>query len=137
MEIKKDDVVISVIITAHNRRKFLKEAITSALNQEFDRSKHEVIVVKNFEDQEIDSFIEEKNVKSLYTEEEKSGGVQKVGAEESKGSIVCLLDDDDKFHEEKLRNVCHSFTRYKDLTFYHNNRVVIYDEGKVLLTPEV
>ncbi|AOL17296.1 hypothetical protein BFU36_11915 [Sulfolobus sp. A20] len=69
----KDNVAISVIITAHNRRKFLKEAITSALNQEFDKDKYEIIVMKNFEDQEIDSFMKEKNVKSLYTEEEKLG----------------------------------------------------------------
>ncbi|TRM87006.1 hypothetical protein DJ529_09775 [Sulfolobus sp. C3] len=69
----KDNVAISVIITAHNRRKFLKESITSALNQEFDKDKYEIIVMKNFEDQEIDSFMKEKNVKSLYTEEEKLG----------------------------------------------------------------
>lgn len=131
----KNNIEISVIIAAHNRKRYLKEAISSALNQDFDRDKYEIIVVKNFEDKEIDSFIEEKNVKSLYTEEEKLGGKVKLGIEESKGQIVCFLDDD-KFHEGKLRRVHSYFMTYKDLSFYHNNRIVIDEAGRVLLTPK-
>jgi glycosyltransferase involved in cell wall biosynthesis len=39
---------ISVIITAHNRKEFLKEAIQSALNQTLERSNYEILVIKNF-----------------------------------------------------------------------------------------
>ncbi|EWG06361.1 MAG: cell wall biosynthesis glycosyltransferase [Candidatus Aramenus sulfurataquae] len=127
---------ISVIITAYNRKKYLKEAISSALNQTFPRDSYEVIVIKNFYDDDVDNFIRENNVKSIYTEEEKSGGMFKLGIEQSSGEIICFLDDDDKFHEDKLRKVHESFEKYKDLGFYHNNRIVIDEDGKVIVEPK-
>jgi glycosyltransferase involved in cell wall biosynthesis len=39
---------ISVIITVHNRREFLLEAVNSALNQTLPKEEHETIVVNNF-----------------------------------------------------------------------------------------
>ena len=41
---------ISVIITAHNRKEFLLEAVNSALNQTLPKDEYEIIVVKNFQD---------------------------------------------------------------------------------------
>jgi len=38
---------ISVIITAHNRRELLLEAVNSALNQTLPKDEYEIIVVKN------------------------------------------------------------------------------------------
>jgi glycosyltransferase involved in cell wall biosynthesis len=127
---------ISVIITAYNRKKYLKEAISSALNQSFPRDNYEVIVVKNFYDEDVDNFIRENNVKSIYTEEEGLGGKLKLGIEQSSGEVICFLEDDDKFHEDKLRKVHDSFEKYKDLAFYHNNRIVIDENGNVISKPE-
>ena len=45
---------ISVIVTAYNRKEFLLQAVSSALRQTLPREYYEVIVVKNFEDEEID-----------------------------------------------------------------------------------
>jgi glycosyltransferase involved in cell wall biosynthesis len=39
---------ISVIITAHNRREFLLDAVNSALNQTLPKDEYEIIIVKNF-----------------------------------------------------------------------------------------
>jgi len=39
---------ISVIITVHNGREFLLEAVNSALNQTLPKEEHETIVVNNF-----------------------------------------------------------------------------------------
>ncbi len=127
---------ISVIITAYNREKYLKEAISSALNQNFPRDNYEVIVVKNFYNDDIDNLIHENNVKSIYTEEEGLGGKLKLGIEESNGEIICFLEDDDKFHENKLRKVNESFSKYKDLAFYHNNKIVIDGDGNVVIEPK-
>ncbi|MEW9492497.1 MAG: glycosyltransferase, partial [Candidatus Aramenus sulfurataquae] len=110
--------------------------ISSALNQTFPRDSYEVIVIKNFYDDDVDNFIRENNVKSIYSEEEKSGGMLKLGIEQSSGEIICFLDDDDKFHEDKLRKVHDSFEKYKDLAFYHNNRIVIDENGNVISKPE-
>jgi glycosyltransferase involved in cell wall biosynthesis len=50
--------VISVIIIAYNRKIFLKDAIKSVLNQSLDRNLYEIIIVKNFNDKDIDDFID-------------------------------------------------------------------------------
>ncbi|AHC52063.1 family 2 glycosyl transferase [Sulfolobus acidocaldarius SUSAZ] len=127
---------ISVIIAAYNRKKYIKEAITSVLRQDFRRDKYEVIVVKNFKDDNIDNYIDENNVKSIYTEVEELSGKFKVGIEESVGEILCFLEDDDKFYENKLRRVKESFTKYKDLAFYRNKRTLIDEHGNIILEPK-
>jgi len=75
---------ISVIITAHNRREFLLEAVNSALNQTLPKDEYEIIVVKNFENKRIDKFLEEHNVKNIVTKEEPLGAKIVKGVEESK-----------------------------------------------------
>ncbi|MEM3455352.1 MAG: hypothetical protein QXT72_02190 [Candidatus Micrarchaeia archaeon] len=58
---------ISIIITAHDRRDFIRDAIQSALNQTLEKSLYELIVIKNFYDENIDKFVEENNIKNIYT----------------------------------------------------------------------
>ncbi len=56
---------ISVIITAYNRREFLKHAVRSVLNQTLDKGLYEIIVVKNFKDPEVDRLIEQSRGKVI------------------------------------------------------------------------
>ena len=49
--------MISVIITAYNRRDYLIDAMNSVLSQTLKKERYEVIVVKNFYDKELDEFI--------------------------------------------------------------------------------
>jgi glycosyltransferase involved in cell wall biosynthesis len=111
---------ISVIITAHNRREFLLEAVNSALNQTLPKDEYEIIVVKNFEDERIDKFLEEHNVKNIVTKEEPLGAKIVKGVEESKGEVISLLDDDDLWLPQKLEIVKQVF-KDKNVIYYHNN----------------
>jgi len=111
---------ISVIVTAHNRREFLLEAVNSALNQTLPKDEYEIIVVKNFEDERIDKFLEEHNVKNIVTKEEPAGIYLVKGVEESKGEVISLLDDDDLWLPQKLEIVKQVF-KDKDVIYYHNN----------------
>ena len=120
---------ISVIITAHDRKKFLLDAVNSVLHQTIDRNNYEIIVVKNFHD--FDDYLNEKNVKSIYTEEKPTGSKIAIGVEESRGDILCFLDDDDMFTREKLEVVSKEF-KIKDLIFYNNSRIFIDENGKIL-----
>jgi glycosyltransferase involved in cell wall biosynthesis len=111
---------ISVIITAHNRREFLLEAVNSALNQTLPKDEYEIIVVKNFEDERIDKFLEEHNVKNIVTKEEPVGANIVKGVEESRGEVISFLDDDDLWLPQKLEIVKQVF-QDKDVMYYHNN----------------
>jgi Glycosyltransferases, probably involved in cell wall biogenesis len=111
---------ISVIITAHNRREFLPEAVNSALNQTLPKDEYEIIVVKNFEDERIDKFLEEHNVKNIVTKEEPLGAKIIKGVEESRGEVVSFLEDDDLWLPQKLEIVKEIF-KDKDVIYYHND----------------
>jgi len=56
---------ISVIITAFNRKNYLLYAVDSVLNQTISKEMYEIIVIKNFEDAEIDRYLESKNVRNI------------------------------------------------------------------------
>ena len=56
---------ISIIVTAFNRREFLRNAIESILKQTLDRAQFEIIVTKNFSDAAIDDYLNENHVISI------------------------------------------------------------------------
>jgi Glycosyltransferases involved in cell wall biogenesis len=121
---------ISVIITAHNRREFLLEAVNSALNQTLPKDEYEIIVVKNFEDERIDKFLEEHGVRNIVTNEGPLGAKIARGVEESKGEIISFLEDDDLWLPQKLEKVKQVF-QDENVIYYHNIYFNFYGSLKV------
>lgn len=114
-----EDVFISVIINSYKRKDYIRDAVFSVLNQHLDKDKYELIVVKGFIDHEIDMYLKNNGVKSLYLEGSYNGKRWIEGAIKSKGNVICFLDDDDQFSTIKLKRV---YEIYKDTNFdyYHN-----------------
>lgn len=121
---------ISVIITAHDRKEFLIEAIKSVLNQTLDRSLYEMLVVKNFEDEEIDKFIDKENIINIFTEKAELSKKFALGIEKARGKVISFLEDDDLFYPEKLKIVFETFKKYPDLGYYHNLVSTIDENSK-------
>lgn len=125
------DVEITVLITAYNRKKYLSEAVRSVLNSTLDRTKYEIIVVKNFVDNEIDAFLARNNVVVINTENVNIGKQIAYGLYKAKGEIISFLDDDDMFEKEKLSLVLSEFTDLS-LIYYHNlNSPISEDSSKL------
>ena len=114
---------ISVIITAFNRQNFVKEAVESVLEQNLEREEYEIIVVNNFNDPVFDEFCKTKNISSLGYSENGIGQMMVLGIEAAKGEVICFLDDDDTFNEEKLLYVKHLFISHPQLIYYHNDGI--------------
>ncbi|BAB60054.1 glycosyl transferase [Thermoplasma volcanium GSS1] len=121
---------ISVIITAYNRKEFLLDAIKSALNQTLDRKYYEIIVIKNFQEDTIDNFIKENNIKGIISENKSLGGKISEALKASEGEIVSFLEDDDMFDRQKLETVYRKFRENPDIVYYHNNQIIIDENGK-------
>ena len=120
---------ISVIITAYDRKEFLLNAIKSALNQTLDKKYYEIIVIKNFRDENIDDFINENKIKHILMD----GTMGKFlcsGIDASRGEIICFLDDDDLFFENKLEIVYKEFKKDMNIVYYHNFGVSINRNGE-------
>ncbi len=117
---------ISVIISAHERKDFIMDAINSVIEQTLDKNLYEIIVIKNFKDEKIDKFINSKKIKNLYYDSNKKSGIKNVDAiNNSTGNIICFLDDDDLFRKDKLQKVYDLFSDGK-VGMYHNGRSVYY-----------
>lgn len=110
---------MSIILTAYNRKEFLKEALESIFDQKIDKTQFEIIVIKNFHDEVIDKLIQFNNVQMIIMEGT-VGSYLLAGLEASKGEILCFLDDDDKFLPNKLDSVVQIFRKNEDVIYYHN-----------------
>ncbi len=119
---------VSVVITAHDRREFLLEAVRSVLNQDTERENFEIIVVKNFYDNEIDEFLKINGVKSFYTEKISFGAKLAIGIENSSKEIISFLDDDDAFTRDRLSRVRQIFED-SSVEYHHSSVITIDSRG--------
>lgn len=131
-KLMNDPPFISVIITAYNRKEFLSNAINSVLNQTLNRSKYEIIVVKNFKDEQIDDLIKDAGAISLERGDEIIGSYMVAGIERSSGQILVFLDDDDEFLQDRLKIVSEIFESNLEIGYYHNDIIPIDTSGREL-----
>ncbi len=123
--------LISVIVVAHNRKQFLLRALDSVLTQMSDDYPVEVIVVKNFEDSHIDTFISENGIINILSRYVNLGGKIAEGIGNSKGQIITLLEDDDYFLPGKLDKVAEAFSADSNLSYFHNSAEEVNESGEV------
>jgi glycosyltransferase involved in cell wall biosynthesis len=127
-----DQPYISVIVTAYNRRRYLPFALRSLEAQTLPRDKFEVIVVKNFEDEEADNIISRNGWKEVYNDDPYHGRMVLAGLEESRGEVITFLDDDDMYVSNRLEEVYKAFTSFKRLVYFHNSQTIIDGNGNLL-----
>jgi len=121
-------MLISVIISAYNRKEFLKNAIRSVYTQLLDKGLYEVIIVKNFEDKDLDDYIAKLGYKNIVYDTPSYGEQVSVGIEESKGEILAFLEDDDEFKPNKLSKIYNVFSTQKEVSYFHDTREYIYND---------
>ena len=122
----------SVIVTSHDRHQYLRAAVESVLAQDVGRSAYEVIVVKNYADDGIDSFLDRANARRILCAENDACRKVAEGVRVSRGRVLFLLDDDDLFEPGKLRRVLEEFEHHPNLGFYHNQVSFIGPDGSHL-----
>jgi len=121
-------VVVSVVVLAYNRDRYVMDAVNSVLNQTLPRERFEVIVVTNLPSVEkmVGGLVDR-----VVRHDDARGGYAK-GVEVSNGELVAFLDDDDVFTRRKLEHVVGVFNKDKFLGFYHHNVEFIDEQGRVL-----
>ena len=123
---------ISVILASHDKRKYFFDAIDSIHKQTLSPNRYEVLIVKDYLDEEVDSKIEEYGFKSIFTEEKSFQGKIKIGVLESKGEILTFLEDDDIYTENRLEIINEEFIKHPLLIYYHNSHTPIDYKGNTL-----
>ena len=115
----------SVLISSYNKAKYLEECILSCLSQTYQVS--EIILLDNFSDDGTKQILDRyrDKVKIVYKKKISEFSplnqidLIKEGINLCSGDIICLLDADDYFLQDKI---------YKLNQIYENNRVeVVFD----------
>lgn len=96
-------IMISAIVCTYNNAKYLRHAILSLIDQTFDKSLYEILVVDNNSSDETVSQVESFRSQQLLPEirlirEEKQGlgYARNKGLKSAKGKYVAFIDDDAK-----------------------------------------
>ncbi len=124
-QVKKGREIVSVVLTAWRRRHFLREALASV--QSPDGSPLEVIVVADFDDDDLEREVRERQGKWIVTGNSRLGAMAADGVRAARGTLIAFLDDDDLFHPLRLGEVRRAFEEDPDLGFFHNAQVTFRD----------
>jgi len=129
--------LISVIISAHDRKQYVLKAVESVLAQDIGRANMEIIVVKNFKDEHIDEYLKQEGITSIFTEEKFIARKMVTGVRSSHADLIFFLDDDDLFLKNKISRVTEIFTSREDVSMVHDNNSAIDDYGNPISTKAV
>lgn len=125
--------VISVIVVSyHTRKEFLRNAIISLNYQTLSKHLFEIIVVKDYADQEIEEMAKESKLFSIILGDEEFQNVGmkfSEGIKVARGTVVTFLEDDDYYDKERLEKIYESFERRPDAGLYLNGHYFVYDEN--------
>ncbi len=90
-------VVVSVVVLAYNRDRFVMDAVNSVLNQTLPRDRYEVVVVTNMPS--VEKMVKDLADRVVRHDDARDGYAK--GVEVSNGELVAFLDDDDMFDRGK------------------------------------
>ena len=101
--------LVSIIINNYNYDRFVSAAIDSALNQTYPHV--EIIVVDDGSTDNSRNIIADYGNRIVSVLKSNSGQASSYneGFKASQGEIICLLDSDDIFHQEKVEKIVNLF----------------------------
>lgn len=126
--------LISVIITTHNRVSLLKRAIDSVIHQSYTNI--ECIVVDDASNDETQTFCAKLSNIRYYRIDalESKGGnyARNVGIDKSNGEFIAFLDDDDRWHNDKLEKQIQILLNNPDVGVVFCGYNVVNKKGELL-----
>ncbi|MGC9133364.1 MAG: glycosyltransferase family A protein [Nanopusillaceae archaeon] len=139
------DILASVVLVDYKRKIFIKDAIASILNQKgIDPKNIELIVVKNYEDKEIDNYIKNNFIHNKIINLQENNETRRIGyklgigIENTSSNIIFLLEDDDMFTENKIARILDisksiklkNYAIHNAKIYINENKEIIYKESK-------
>lgn len=127
MSARSGGELVSVVVTAGRRRRFLREALASV--RSVRGRPIELIVAAEFRDAALEDEVRARGGRWVVSEPGLWGRNTVDGIRAARGSVVAFLDDDDLFHPARLDEVADAFGADPDLGFFHNGQTSFADGG--------
>lgn len=123
---------ISIIITTHNRPNWLKNAVISAINQDFPDK--EVVVVDDGSTVDNQKIIEEFQpfIKFIYQTNQGLGNARNTGLVASRGEFIQFLDDDDWLEPNSCSEKINIIYQNPDLSAVYSDLYKTNQEGEII-----
>jgi glycosyltransferase involved in cell wall biosynthesis len=133
-QINADSVnpLVSIIIGNYNYGGFIREAIESVLNQTYKN--FELIVVDDGSTDNSREIIEsyQDKLTAIFQQNKGQGAAFNTGFAVSKGEIICFLDSDDYYYQEKLAKVVAAFNKNPDWVQISHGRTSVKADGTII-----
>lgn len=128
---KYDTPLVSAIITTHNRADLLPRALKSVIAQTY--SPLEIIVVDDASTDNTEAVIRDfqKEHDIEYIQNELSKGparTRNIGIEAATGKFIAGLDDDDKWHPERVAEMMSAYS--DDYSFVTSDTIMKFPNGE-------
>ena len=133
------ELCVDVIISTYNRKKLLKEAIESVLNQTYRN--FNIIVSDDGSTDKTDEMMEKEykhkdNIIYLKHENVKQSLSRNMAFEYCSCPLVAFLDDDDKWDKQYLEKVISALEKDRNAIGVITNRTEVYIDGKTSIRYE-
>ena len=133
--------LVSILIASYNKEKFVYRCLKSCLNQSYKNI--EIIFVDDgSKDKSFETASKFKGVKVFKKKRIKSKikfntyyqcETYCYAFKKSKGKIVTLLDSDDFYKKEKIKNVVNYFNKYKSSKIIFDKPIIYYNKKKYFI----
>jgi len=119
---------LSVALKTYNRPEFIEGAVETALNQTYDDI--EVVVVDDSSNDETRNVLQQYDGDDRVTvfhtgEKQGMSAARNQGIAASNGEYICILDDDDRWHPEKVEK------QVQVMDWLDDDYAVVYTWGEI------
>ncbi|MFS0774815.1 glycosyltransferase [Neobacillus sp. 3P2-tot-E-2] len=129
--------MIDIILPAYNCNRWIEESINSILNQSY-KDWHLYIIDDNSTNKEsikiIEKMIVDNNKITLIKNEKnlKAPGSRMKAIRRTSGEYITFIDQDDIWHEDKLKKQIEIFKKYPDVDFVYGDLELINQNGELI-----
>ncbi len=125
--------IVTVIIPEYWPRGYIKYAINSLEKQNVSKEYFEVIVVVNFRTDMSLFNSSTLNLLVIHSEDMRLSGKILDALKLARRNILCFLDDDDEFVENKIDRIIELYRKLNgNVFYYYNQRILIDAEGNAI-----
>ncbi len=111
---------VAVVVTAYRRREFYLRAVDSALRLDPGPFSVEYLLLRDFEDPEVDRTLAARGVRVVSATSPRVGGTLGKALDRSDAEYFAFLDDDDLWLPTRLLGFAEVQAAVPDLAYYHN-----------------
>lgn len=122
---------VSVLIDTYNHERFIEQAITSVLEQDFPASEMEVLVVDDGSTDRTPDVLRqfEPRVRVIRKANGGQASAFNTGIPQCRGELIAFLDGDDWWATAKLREVVNSLDKNRELGLVGHGITEVHSDG--------